>query len=93
MHQVGWPEAALGDQPEEHETDPAMGRLSAKRGNYPLCANHQTIAVPTPRNAKAPLSRGFRLNLGGKPGIRTLGTLLTVAGFQDRYANSRGPMP
>lgn len=39
---------------------------------------------PNPRNTKAPLSRGFRLNLGGKPGIRTLGTLLTFAGFQDR---------
>ena len=39
---------------------------------------------PNPRNTKAPLSRGFRMNFGGKPGIRTLGTLLTFAGFQDR---------
>jgi hypothetical protein len=37
--------------------------------------------------------RGFRLNLGGKPGIRTLGTLLTFAGFQDRYANFSGLRP
>jgi hypothetical protein len=42
---------------------------------------------PVSRNAKAPLSRGYRVNLGGKPGIRTLETLLTSAGFQDRYAN------
>ena len=46
-----------------------------------------------PRNTKAPLVRGFRLNLGGKPGIRTLGTLLTFAGFQDRYAKSSGLVP
>ena len=52
----------------------------------------KTIAVPNPRNTKAPLSRGFRLNLGGKPGIRTLGTLLTFAGFQDRDAKSSGAM-
>ena len=39
---------------------------------------------PKPQKHKSPALRGFRLNLGGKPGIRTLGTLLTFAGFQDR---------
>ena len=37
---------------------------------------------PPPRNTKAPHKRGFYLHLGGKPGTRTLGTLLTFADFQ-----------
>lgn len=44
---------------------------------------------PNPRNTKAPLSRGFRMNFGGKPGIRTLGTLLTFVGFQDWRASQK----
>ncbi len=56
----------------------------------------KTIFVPNPKNAKAPLSRGFCVNLGGKPGIRTLETLLTSAGFQDcrlNYINQQLRLP
>lgn len=41
------------------------------------------VTYPNPRNTKAPHKRGFYLHLGGKPGTRTLGTLLTFADFQD----------
>lgn len=44
------------------------------------------------KSRKASGSAGFLYVFGGKPGIRTLGTLLTFAGFQDRYAKSSGPM-
>ena len=57
------------------------------RNPYPKVSEPLPKAAETfsdPRNTKAPHSRGFRLNLGGKPGIRTLETLLTSAGFQDR---------
>ena len=46
------------------------------------------FSVPNPRNDKAPTSRGFIFKFGGKPGIRTLGTLLTFAGFQDCRLNN-----
>lgn len=47
-------------------------------------ATHQPAGTATPRTQKAPLSRGFRLNHGGKPGF-TLGTAIKrSAGFQDR---------
>ena len=35
------------------------------------------------KNPAAPRCAGFPFMFGGKPGIRTLGTLLTFAGFQD----------
>ena len=51
------------------------------------------MAEPNRRNAKAPLMQGFRLNLNGRPGSRTLEMLSTSDGFQDRYATARRPWP
>jgi len=61
------------------------------RNSYPKASERlpkTACSCPNPRNAKAPHQRGFRVNLGGKPGIRTLGTLLTFAGFQDCRLNN-----
>jgi hypothetical protein len=65
------PEAAL-------ELVPDWFRNSAQK---PLAG---TISTPNPKNEKAPHLQGFNEDFGGELGIRTLETLLTFAGFQDR---------
>ena len=37
----------------------------------------QRAAVPAPQKRNSPAVQGFHLNLGGKPGIRTLANVIT----------------
>ena len=78
---------ARAQQTGDHQTalqEDRCDRQALQIGKVSERLPKTAFSCANPRNAKAPHQRGFRVNLGGKPGIRTLGTLLTFAGFQDR---------